>query len=215
MLNPDVWNYVRRLGLRDDDVLARLREETRTIRFGHMQVAPEQGQFLTFVVGLLGARRVLEIGVFTGYSSLCMARALPEDGWLLALDNQPKFTAVAERYWQEAGVRDRIDLRHCDAFVELTALSLSAEPPEFDVIFVDADKRRYPEYYELCLSLLAPAGLLILDNVLWYGNVAELCHQEETTCAIRKLNEHIHADERVEHCLLPFSDGMTLVRKRS
>ena len=213
MLNPSVWEYVRSTGLRDDALLARLREETRGIRFGHMQVAPEQGQLLGFLVGLLGVRRILEIGVFTGYSSLCMARNLPEDGYMLALDNQPKFTAIAERYWKEAGVSGRIELRHCDAFEEVSRLCEDEAVEPFDLIFLDADKGRYPGYYERCLSLLAPRGLLILDNVLWYGNVTEISHQEDTTRAIRKVNEMVHDDPRVEHCLLPFADGMTLVRK--
>lgn len=212
ILNPDVWNYIRTLGLRDDPVLAALREETRQMRFGHMQVAPEQGQLLKFLVSLLGARKILEVGVFTGYSSLCMARALPKDGRITALDNQPEFTGIAENYWRRADVSDRIQLEHGDALTLIRAMTEREDPPSYDLIFIDADKERYPEYYELCLGLLAPGGLLIFDNVLWYGNVVDPSHQEGATLAIRKLNNIIQSDCRVDFVMLPIADGMTLVR---
>ncbi|KLN62503.1 hypothetical protein WH96_03170 [Kiloniella spongiae] len=211
-ITDELQEYLISFGGREDSLLARLRAETLQMRFGHMQVCPEQGQFLFFLVKLLKARSVLEIGVFTGYSSLCMARALPDDGVLLGLDNQKKFTDIAEAFWLEAGVEDKIELRLCDALAEVARLE--DKGLEFDLIFLDADKERYPEYYEACLKILKPDGLLVIDNVLWYGNVAKVTVTEPITDAIRRLNEIVVKDERVEMVTLPFSDGMTLVRKK-
>ncbi len=211
-ITDELQDYVLNFGVREGELLARLRDKTLAMRFGHMQVSPEQGQFLAFVVSLLGAKSVLEIGVFTGYSSLCMARALPEDGVLLGLDNQKKFTDIAEAFWLEAGMDHKIELRLCDALAELTRLHKKAL--NFDIVFLDADKERYPDYYEACLNVLQPGGLLIVDNVLWYGNVAKASVEEPITKAIRALNSIIVMDERVEMVMLPFSDGMTLIKKK-
>ncbi|WP_419902944.1 O-methyltransferase [Kiloniella sp.] len=211
-ITDELQKYLLNVGVREDSLLARLRDETLAMRFGHMQVSPEQGQFLAFLVDLLGVKSILEIGVFTGYSSLCMARALPEDGVLLGLDNQKKFTDIAQAYWQEAGVDNKIELKLCDALAEINRLRKKA--PNFDMIFLDADKERYPAYYEACLAILKPGGLLVVDNVLWYGNVAKASVTEPITEAIRFVNETIVTDKRVEMVMLPFSDGMTLVKKK-
>lgn len=211
-ITDELQNYLLDFGVREDDLLRRLRKETLAMRFGHMQVSPEQGQLLSFLIKLLGVKSILEIGVFTGYSSLCMARALPEDGVLMGLDNQKKFTDIAEAFWLEAGVTNKIELRLCDAMAEIIRLDKKAA--RFDMIFLDADKERYPDYYEACLALLAPGGLLVVDNVLWYGNVAKETVIEPITNAIRALNKIIVEDERVEMVMLPFSDGMTLVKKK-
>ncbi|MEH6629759.1 MAG: class I SAM-dependent methyltransferase [Halopseudomonas aestusnigri] len=211
-ITDELQRYLLGFGVREDDLLRRLRKETLAMRFGHMQVSPEQGQLLSLLVKLLGVTSILEIGVFTGYSSLCMARALPDDGVLMGLDNQKKFTDIAEAFWLEAGVENKIELRLCDALAEIIRLQKKAAC--FDMIFLDADKERYPEYYEACLALLAPGGLLIVDNVLWYGNVAKETVVEPITEAIRALNKTIVEDNRVEMAMLPFSDGMTLVKKK-
>jgi caffeoyl-CoA O-methyltransferase len=211
-ITDELQEYLYNFGVREDQLLERLRNETLAMRFGHMQVSPEQGQLLAFLIKLLGVTSVLEIGVFTGYSSLCMARALSNDGVLMALDNQKRFTDIAEAYWLEAGVTNKIELRLCDAMAEIIRLDRKAA--RFDMIFLDADKERYPDYYEACLGLLSSGGLLIVDNVLWYGNVAKASVTEPITKAIRALNKIIVEDERVEMTMLPFSDGMTLVRKK-
>ncbi len=211
-ITDELQRYLLGFGVREDELLRRLRKETLAMRFGHMQVSPEQGQLLSFLVKLLGVSSILEIGVFTGYSSLCMARALPDDGVLMGLDNQKKFTDIAEAFWLEAGVESKIELRLCDAMAEITRLHKKAAC--FDLIFLDADKERYPDYYEACLALLAPGGLLVVDNVLWYGNVAKETVSEPITESIRTLNKTIVEDQRVEMVMLPFSDGMTLVKKK-
>ncbi len=196
----------------DDPLLEELRRETRE-KFGRasgMQIAAEQGTFLAMLVSLMGAKRVLEVGTFTGYSSLCMARALPPDGLLIACDVSGEFTAMARCYWEKAGVADRIELRLGPA-VE----TLSAMPPEpvFDLAFVDADKPSYPVYYEQILERLRPGGLLAIDNVFWSGQVVRPEDQSESTVALRETNDRIADDERVQSVMLAVSDGLTLVRK--
>ncbi|MCZ4281512.1 class I SAM-dependent methyltransferase [Kiloniella laminariae] len=210
-ISAQLQDYLIEQGVREDDLLRRLRAETLAMRFGHMQVSPEQGQFLAFLIKILRVRTVLEIGVFTGYSSLCMARALDDDGSLLGLDNQKRFTDIAQQYWAEAGQEEKIELRLCDALAELDRLQKKGAT--FDMIFLDADKERYPSYYDACLEVLNPGGLLVIDNVLWYGHVANATTTEPITCAIQQLNQTIVSDSRVEMVMLPFADGMTLVRK--
>ena len=196
----------------DDPILDELRAETQRLmgeRAG-MQISAEEGTFLGLLVGALGAKRVVEVGTFTGYSALCMARALPPGGRLLCCDVSEEFTAVARRYWQKAGVAERIDLRLGPALDTLRAL-----PPgeSLDLAFIDADKENYQAYYEELLRRLRPGGLIAIDNVLWSGQVLRAEDQSPNTVAIRKLNDHVAADRRVQSVMLGLSDGVTLVRK--
>lgn len=174
-----------------------------------MQVAPEQGAFLTMLVKLMGARRIVEVGTFTGYSALCLARGLPEDGKLLCCDVSEEWTAIATRHWQQAGVAGRIELRIAPAIETLRALP---EEPHLDLAFVDADKTGYVDYYEALIPRLRPGGLLLADNVLWSGSVVDESNQEDSTRAIRRFNDHVQHDDRVENVMLAISDGLTLAR---
>jgi predicted O-methyltransferase YrrM len=213
-LNDAVYDYLLEVSLREPPVLARLREETAGLPRAIMQISPEQGQFMALLAELLGARRVLEVGTFTGYSALVVALALPADGRVVTCDVNEETTAIARRYWAEAGVADRIELRLGPAVDTLDALLADGGAGTFDLAFVDADKTNYDAYYERGLALLRPGGLMLVDNVLWGGAVADPLHQDEDTDAIRALNAKIHGDERVSLALLPVSDGLTLARKR-
>jgi predicted O-methyltransferase YrrM len=213
-LNDAVYDYLLEVSLREPPVLARLREETAGLPRAIMQISPEQGQFMALLAELLGARRVLEVGTFTGYSALVVALALPADGRVITCDVNEETTAIARRYWAEAGVADRIELRLGPAVDTLDALLADGGAGTFDLAFVDADKTNYDAYYERGLALLRPGGLMLVDNVLWGGAVADPLHQDEDTDAIRALNAKIHGDERVSLALLPVSDGLTLARKR-
>tara|TARA_B100000683_G_scaffold268356_1_gene303401 strand:+ start:548 stop:1081 length:534 start_codon:yes stop_codon:yes gene_type:complete len=177
-----------------------------------MQVSPEQGQFMSLLVSLLHVRKAIEVGTYTGYSALCVAQNLPENGTLIACDISEKWTSVGRKYWEQAGVADKIDLRIAPAIDTLT--SLQHEAGTFDFAFIDADKVNYLQYYELVLNLLRPGGLVLIDNVLWSGSVANKENQEESTQAIRAVNKHIHADNRVDISMLPVGDGLMLARKR-
>jgi caffeoyl-CoA O-methyltransferase len=180
-----------------------------------MQMAPEQGQFLALLAKLIGARRAIEVGVFTGYSALAVALALPEDGRLLACDVSDEWTAIGRRYWQAAGVVHKIELRIAPAQETLAPLAADRRQHDsFDFAFIDADKNNYDAYYELCLQLVRPGGLIIVDNVLWNGAVIDPERQDEDTLAIRALNEKICSDSRVDLSLVPIGDGMTVARKR-
>jgi predicted O-methyltransferase YrrM len=214
VLNDAVYDYLLAVSLREPPLLARLREETAALPRAMMQISPEQGQFMALLAELIGARRVLEVGTFTGYSALVVALALPADGRLLTCDVNEQTTAIARRYWDEAGVADKIDLRLGPAVETLDALLADGGAGSFDMAFVDADKTNYDAYYERALALLRQGGLMLVDNVLWGGAVAEPDHEDEDTDAIRALNAKIHGDERVSLSLLPVSDGITLVRKR-
>ncbi len=211
-LSDELYDYLLRYGVREPDVLRRLREETAQHPESQMQIAPEQGQFMALLVRMMGARRILEIGVFTGYSSTAMAMAMPEDGRLVACDLSEEYTAVARRYWDEAGVADRMDLRIGPAAGTLDALL--AEDAAFDFAFIDADKAQYDLYYERVLSLLRAGGVVALDNMFRGGRVADPSVTDEGTEAIRALNEKIHQDDRVDVSLVPIADGVTLARKR-
>ncbi|WP_446046756.1 O-methyltransferase [Streptomyces olivaceus] len=208
-----ILDYVRATSLRDDQVLAGLRAETATVPAAQaLQVMPEEGQLLALLVGLTRARAVLEIGTFTGYSTLCMARALPAGGRLVTCDIAAKWPEMGRPFWERAGVADLIDVRIGDARATLAALR--AEGAEFDFVFVDADKAGYPGYYEESLTLLRPGGLIVVDNTLFVGRVADKTVTDADTVAVRELNTRLHTDERVDICLLPMADGITLVRKR-
>lgn len=211
-LDPAVYAYLMRVGLREPPVLARLREDTARMPNASMQVAPEEGIFLGMLVQLTGAERVLEIGTFTGYSSTAMALALPPGGRLTCCDISEEYTARARQAWADAGVEERVELRIGPALETLD--ELEAEGASFGLAFIDADKGNYLAYYEACLRLVRPGGLICIDNVLWSGRVADDANQEESTVAIRQLNAAISTDERVDVVMLPIADGLTLARVR-
>ncbi len=200
--------------LRESPVLQQLREETASHTRAAMQISPEQGQFMALLLKMLGARRVIELGVFTGYSSLCMALALPADGKIIACDVNEEYTDIARRYWHQAGVANKIELRLAPALETLAALRLDAEAGTFDFVFIDAVKEEYRDYYEHALALIRPGGLIAIDNVLWGGSVAAPEKQDTETSAIREFNCHVHNDERVDMSMLAIGDGLTLARKR-
>lgn len=213
-LDDALYDYVVATTLRDDDILARLREETGKLEWGRMQIAPEQGQFMALLTRLVGAKNAIEVGVFTGYSGLSVARALPEDGRLVACDVSEEWTQIARRYWKEAGVDGKIDLRLAPATETLDALIAEGGAGSFDIAFIDADKHNYDAYYERCLTLLRPGGLIMIDNVLWGGAVIDEADQSEDTKAIRALNEKVGRDDRVACVMLPVGDGLTLAMKQ-
>ena len=214
-LSDAVYQYLQDHSLRETTVLRRLREETATLKEARMQLSPEQGQLLTFLAELTGARKAIEVGTFTGYSALCVASALPNDGCLIACDVSETWTAIGQRYWEEAGVDRKIDLRIAPALETLDELLAAGEAGSYDFALIDADKENYKAYYERILLLLRSGGLLLVDNVLWSGKVADPDHTEESTLAIRAFNRKVHADDRVSLSMLPIGDGMTLVRKRA
>ncbi|MEM1368261.1 MAG: class I SAM-dependent methyltransferase [Cyanobacteria bacterium P01_H01_bin.15] len=213
-LSDSVYEYLQTVSLREPPVLAALRAKTAEHPMGKMQICPVQGQFMGFLIQLMGANKALEIGVFTGYSSLVVALALPADGKIIACDNREEFTAVAKPFWEEAGVRDKIDLRIAPALDTLQELIAAGQAGTFDFAFIDADKSNYDNYYERCLELVRAGGVILVDNILWYGRVADLEAQDNRTQRIRDLNAKIHADPRVDLSLLPIGDGLTLARKR-
>ncbi|MDM9384043.1 class I SAM-dependent methyltransferase [Chlorogloeopsis sp. ULAP01] len=209
-----LYEYLLSVSLREPELLLQLREETARHPRANMQVAPEQGQFLAFLVKLIGAKKTLELGVFTGYSSLSVALALPPDGKILACDISEEFTAIARRYWQKAGVADKIDLRLAPATETLEKLLAESGAETFDFAFIDADKENYYRYYELVLQLIRPGGLIAIDNVLWSGRVTQADIQDSATNAIREFNSKLRQDERIDLSLISVADGLTLARKR-
>lgn len=213
-LSPALNDYLSAVSLREPEVLRRLREETATHALANMQIAPEQGQFMALLARLVGAKNVLEIGVFTGYSSLVVALALPDDGRLVACDVSEEYTTVARRYWQEAGVAHKIDLRIAPALDTLDALLADAQAGTFDFAFIDADKPSYDAYYERTLQLLRPGGLVVFDNMLWGGRVADPEDEAPQARALHALNQKLQADDRIHLSLLPIADGVTLALKR-
>ncbi len=213
-MTDELHDYLVSVGVREHPLLARLRDETAGMEMADMQIGPEQGAFMQLLVQLVGARRCLELGVFTGYSSLAVALVLPPDGRVTACDVSEEWTSVARRYWREAGVEDRIDLRLAPAIETLDRLLAEGTASTYDFAFLDADKRQYDAYYERILQLLRPGGLLAIDNVLWGGAVIDPADQDDDTNTIRALNRKIHGDERVDVSLVPIGDGVTLVRRR-
>ncbi len=213
-LSPELHTYLLAHGVREPDVLRRLREETSTMEQASMQIAPEQGAFMAMLVRMLGAKRVLEIGVFTGYSSTSVALALPDSGRITACDVSEAYAAVARRYWREAGVEEKIDLHIAPAADTLKKLLEEGAAETYDFAFIDADKPSYEAYYELALPLLRRGGVVALDNVLRNGRVLNPARDDEGTNAIVALNDKIYADERVDVAMVPIADGVTLARKR-
>ncbi|MFB8789637.1 MAG: class I SAM-dependent methyltransferase [Potamolinea sp.] len=213
-LDERLYDYLLSVSLREPEILRQLREETANHPMGRMQIAPDQGQFMALLVQLIGAKKVLEIGVFTGYSSLVVALSLPSDGKIIACDISAEDTNIARRYWEKAGVADKIELRLAPALQTLDELIASVEINSFDFVFIDADKRNYPEYYERALQLVRIGGLIAIDNVLWSGKVADPQVEDNQTQAIRNFNEKLHQDERVTLSLVPIADGLTLALKR-
>jgi len=213
-LNNQLYDYLLSVSLREPDILQQLREETAHLPNAMMQIAPEQGQFMALLVQLLSATKTLEVGVFTGYSSLCVALALPANGKIVACDVSEEYTAMARRYWEAAGVADKIDLRLAPALETLDELLAAGLAGTFDFAFIDADKRNYEGYYERSLQLIRPGGLIAIDNVLWSGRVAEPQAQDNQTQVIRALNEKLHHDKRITLSMVPIADGLTLALKR-
>jgi caffeoyl-CoA O-methyltransferase len=213
-IDDRLYAYLLQHSLREAPLLKRLRDETTRMPDGMMQIAPEQGQFMGLLVELVGAKCALEIGTFTGYSSVCVARAMGPAGRLVCCDISEHYTAVARRYWAEAGVADRIELKLGPALATLDGMLAAGAAGQYDFAFIDADKTNYDGYYERVLKLLRAGGLVAIDNMLWNGAVADPKDQEPDTLAIRRLNEKLHADERVTASLVPIGDGLLLARKR-
>ena len=212
-LDDSLYAYVLAHSLREHPAQAALREATRAHPDAVMQIGPEQGQFMALLVRLLGARRTIEIGVFTGYSALCVALALPDDGYVLACDVSDDYTRIGRPYWRDAGVAHKIDLRLGPARDTLDTRLAAGDAGTFDFAFIDADKTAYDDYYERCLRLLRPGGLVAIDNVLWSGSVARPAKTADTA-ALQALNDKLHRDERIDLALLPIGDGLTLALKR-
>ncbi|GLZ88400.1 hypothetical protein Pres01_44510 [Metapseudomonas resinovorans] len=209
-LDDALYGYLLEVSLRESPLLERLRSETASLPMARWQIAPEQGQFMALLVKLTGARRILEVGTFTGYSALCMAAEMPADGRMICCDLPGDYNAVALRYWQEAGLARRIELRLAPALDTLAGL----EDGSFELIFIDADKSNYPAYLEEALRLARQGGLVLFDNVLWSGRVLDTESDDTDTRAIQALNLALKTDPRVDLSLLPVGDGLTLCRKR-
>jgi predicted O-methyltransferase YrrM len=214
LIPENIYDYLASVSLREPAILGRLREETKSHPRATMQITPDQGQFMALLIQLMGARRTLEVGVFTGYSSLAVALALPSDGRIVACDVNEEYTAVARRYWMEAGVEHKIELHLRPALETLRELLSQGRHGSFDFAFIDADKSNYEHYYECALELLRPGGLIMIDNVLWSGRVADPNENDPDTAAIRTLNKKLHADSRVTLSMLSIGDGVTLALKR-
>lgn len=212
-LSPSLRDYMHSVSLREPDVLRQLRTETAGNPHATMQISPEQGQFMAMLIRIMGVKRILEIGVFTGYSSTAMALALPPDGRLDACDVDEGFTAIARRYWEQAGVTHKIRLHLAPALETLVEFTSNGSRETYDLAFIDADKANYIHYYNYCIALLKPGGIVLVDNVLWGGDVANPSISDPDTEGIRKLNRRVHTDKRVEMCMLPVGDGLSIVRK--
>jgi predicted O-methyltransferase YrrM len=212
-LTDSLYDYLLSVSLRESPLLLQLREETAALPTRSMQIAPEQGQFMAMLLRLMGARLCLEVGVYTGYSSLAAALALPEDGRIVACDVSEEWTAIARRYWRAAGVEHKVDLRLAPAVQTLDGLVAAGQAGRYDAAFIDADKESYLAYYERALLLLRTGGLILVDNTLWSGRVADPEFADADTVALRHFNDTLHRDARVELSLVPIGDGLTLARK--
>ncbi|KAL9230834.1 hypothetical protein vseg_006132 [Gypsophila vaccaria] len=212
-LTPQLYDYVLS-NTREPEILRELREETSTLRGSKMQVAPDQAQLLAMLVRILGASQCIEVGVYTGYSSLAVALALPESGCLVACERDGIALEVAKKYYARAGVLNKVDIRHAPAMDTLNSLLSNGEAGSYDFAFIDAEKKRYMEYFELLLKLVRVGGLIVIDNVLWYGKVADPLVNDSITMSLKNFNKAIMEDERVCTSLVPIGDGMTICRKR-
>ncbi|MFJ4653383.1 class I SAM-dependent methyltransferase [Nocardia sp. NPDC088792] len=213
-VTAQLTDYIRDVSLREDEILRELRTETADLPGGTaMQVLAEEGQLLALLAGLVNARAILEIGTFTGYSTLCLARSLPAAGRLITCDITDRWPSIGVPYWERAGVRDRIELRVGDAGATLEQLLAQDGPALFDLVFIDADKANYPRYYELSLELVRPGGLIVVDNTLFFGRVADPAAQDADTQGVRELNNRLQSDDRVEISMLTMADGITLARR--
>lgn len=214
VITDKLYQYILSVSLREADILRRLREETAKDSMAHMQIAPEQGQFIAFLIKLIGAKFVLELGVYTGYSTLCSLYALPEDGRLIACDTSEQWTSIAKKFWDEAGVSHKVHLCLAPAVLTLEKLLKDGKEGGFDFVFIDADKENYNFYYEYSLKLIRRGGLIAIDNVLWEGKVADASFDDSETKSICALNEKLHNDSRIDISIIPMADGLTLIRKR-
>ncbi len=214
-LTEAMRQYMLDHGVREEPLLRRLREETSQLATSNMQISPEQGQLLRFLVAATGAKTSIEVGVFTGYSALCVALAMPHDGRILACDVNPNTTAVAKSYFEEAGLSHKFDLRLGPAIPTLEAELEREGDASYDFAFIDADKEHYRQYLELCLKLVRAGGLIAVDNVFWSGRVLDESSEEATTREIRAFNDQVAQDDRVDIVMLPIGDGLTLLRKRA
>lgn len=213
-LTPKLYTYLQTVSLREPTVLTRLRDETKRLSSANMQISPEQGQLMTLLIELLGAKKTLDIGTFTGYSALVVALALPHDGKVYACDTSIEWTNIAKTFWEQAGVSDKIELCIGPAHDTLQRLIDQGYANTFDFAFIDADKNGYDDYYEKAYTLIRKGGLIAIDNVLWGGSVVDPHDHDKQTQAIRALNEKLHKDSRVTLSMIPIGDGLTLARKR-
>lgn len=212
-LDDNLYEYLLSVSLKETPEQEALRVETAKQAYSMMQISPDQGQFMALLLKLINARRVIEIGTFTGYSALTMALALPENGELIACDVSKEWTSIGQRYWKQAGVADKIDLHIAPASKTLKSLIDNGQSSTFDFAFIDADKESQIHYYQLCLELIRPGGLIAIDNVLWGGSVADSRNRDIDTAAIREFNDYVYQDTRVDISLVPIGDGLTLARK--
>ena len=212
-IDDRTYDYLCNVAVNEPELLTRLREETAQLDYSVMQISPEQGQFMSLLIRLMGAKRAIEIGTFTGYSSICVASAMPADGELICCDTSPQWTAIAEKYWALAGLEDKITLYTQPAEKTLEMLLDEGAEKSFDFIFIDADKQNYIKYYEMALRLLRKGGMMAVDNTLWSGAVADPDNNEPGTRAIRRFNDMVKNDERVTKSLVTIGDGLTLILK--
>jgi predicted O-methyltransferase YrrM len=214
-LSDSLYQYLLANSVREPAILIKLRQETAQHPLVNMQISPEQGQLMGLLIQLIGAKKCLEIGVFTGYSALVVALNLPDDGRIIACDISTEFTSIASKYWQEAGVNDKISLQIAPALETLDRLLANGEAGTFDFAFIDADKNNYAAYYDRCFQLVRQGGIILVDNVLWYGRVADpAMDRDQRTQAIKQLNHQIYHDDRVQISLIPIGDGLTIARKK-
>ena len=213
-ITPELYTYILNHWVREPDVLRRLREETSQLPNSAMQIGPEQGPILAILVQLIGAKKGIELGTFTGYSSTAVALALPDDGRLICCDVNADTTAVARRYWREAGVEHKIELVLGPALDTLNRLLAEGGAGTYDFAFIDADKTNYPAYWEKCIELIRPNGIILIDNVLWHGRLVDPAVRDADTEALRTINQQVFRDERVDVALIPVADGLTIARKR-
>lgn len=213
-LTEQLYNYFQDISLRENAVMRQCRRETQKLDMGKMQITPEQAQFMGFLVELSGARRALEVGTFTGYSALAVAQAMPADGYMLCCDVDEQWTSMAQRFWQQAGVAHKIELRLAPAMETLDNLIADGQNNTFDFVFIDADKANYPRYYARCLQLVRRGGVIAIDNIFRGGKVADLTIETNSVNVSRQMNEILKHDERVSLTVLPLGDGLALARKR-